>query len=251
MITLSEFLRKEFNISGFPEENNKIVEDFRVEKIKKNLCKKIGKSSKLNNVLESKLAKKKNRLDIDDEIEAKWNKSFKKIKNELLNIDEVLNTDRASVVEKKVRLKVEKRQKKDEHYLMLDYTWFVKLSAACVIVLMFAVSTTTFAPDFANTLTTAVNSAFDFNTNPNNSIEKKDNAHYIARRATISKNAMSEYIVNNREKLKDLNDGDVVNANLGIENNRGRVAGASSKYSEDDKQGNMFLLFLKKLIKID
>jgi len=60
---------------------------------------------------------------------------------------------------------------------------------------------------------------------------------------------MSEYVINNKSKLEKLNDGDLVPTGLGGSSRQGRVAGVSHEYAENDE--NIFLLFLKKIIKIN
>lgn len=247
-MTFSAFLKQEFNIYENADDNQITIETIRVEKIKKNLSKRIENSSKLNQATENFLSSKNSKIDIDDEIEKRWNKSFNKIKNELLNIDEILNTDRI-VSRKKTenikRAKIIKVKELDAH--LLDFSWFVKLSATCAIVLLLAVSTTTFAPDFSNKITNTVNTAFSFQSA--DSIKNSNKLAEKTRRATISKEAMSAYIVKNRDNLQDLKNGDLIDTEVGGYEQAGRVAGVSSKVNDNEE--NIFLLFLKKIIKID
>jgi len=248
MKTFAEFLKQEFNIPINTIGNDEVVKNFRVEKIKKKLSRDIKNDSKLKRAVEGVLVDSSSDIDIDDEIEGKWNESFHKIKTELLNIDEVLNTDRVTVTKTIRKIKKNKQKKTVELEMhLLDYSWFVKISAACVIVLLLAVSTTTFAPNFSNNLSSVVDSALkegSQNFSPDKHIDSRS-----VRKATVSKEAMSRYIVENENELKDLRDGDTVDTGLGVVGRQGRVAGVSEKH--DEAEENLFLSFLRKIIKID
>lgn len=248
MMTLAAFLKQEFNISEKNENESILVEPaevFRVENIKKNIGKKVSGASKLRRATENVLAKNESMVDIDDEIELRWKNSFSRIRDELLNIDEALNTDKVVLKVNKKKLKAKKKHKSKESEIELtEYSWFIKLSAVCVLVLLLAVSTTTFAPNFSNKIARSVNSAFKIVQKDKSIVIPKGK---IARKATISKKAMSDYIVNNQDKLKDLKSGDVVETDLGGQK-KGRVAGVMT--TNNDKE-SFFMLFLKKLIKFD
>lgn len=248
MITLAAFLKQEFNILEVDNKQTEAVEPaevFRIEKIKKNLSRQIESNSKLKVASANILQDNDNTVDIDDEIEMRWKSSFKRIKNELLNIDETLNTDKVVLKASKKVSKIKRAVKSNEVEIeLMEYSWFVKLSAACVLVLLLAVSTTTFAPNFSNTITKTFDSAFNLGQEKTVVVDNNDS---LIRRATISKKAMSSYIVNNGEKLKDLKEGDVVATGLGGQR-KGQVAGVMETNDDVD---SLFMMFLKKLIKLD
>lgn len=223
MFSFENFLKKEFNIT-----TSETFKDGNFNNGKKKI-----KQSKLKKALKGKVLSAEDKEDIDDEIERKWREAFKKIKTELLNIDEVLNTNRPAKelkIESRYEAKAIIENKKALHndLAVMNYSFFVKLSIVSIFVLFFVASVAG--------LYSAGNIEPKYSKEENQKIRK----------ASLSREAMSEYIVNNKSSLKKLKNGDVVNANF---DKKGSVAGVSDSYEKNE--ANMFLDFLRKIIKID